>query len=88
MHDRHGIGKRNVEESRLLEFCDEKELCLANTWFEKKEQRKIAYSMGGNEIEIDFVLVDKNNRKYLKDVRAIRCELQHRLVVTDIEKKS
>ena len=31
VHDRHGIGKRNVEERRLLEFCDEKELCKANT---------------------------------------------------------
>ena len=72
MHDSHGIGKRNVEESRLLKCFDEKELCEANTWFEKKEQRKIAYSMGGNEIEIDFELVHKNNRKYLKDVRAIR----------------
>ena len=70
MHDRHGIGKGNVEKRRLLRFCDEKELCEANTWF--KKQRKIAYSMGGNEIEIDFVLVDKNNRKYLKEVRAIR----------------
>ena len=44
--------------------------------------------MEGNEIEIDFVLVDKNNRKYLKDVRAIHLELQHQLVVTDIDKKS
>ena len=52
------IGTRNVEERRLLEFCDEKELCVANTWFEK-EQRKITYSMGGNETEIDFVLVGK-----------------------------
>ena len=30
---------------------------MANTWFEKKEQRKITYSIGGNETEIDFVLV-------------------------------
>ena len=35
-------------------------------------------SMCGNETEIDFVLVDKNNRKYLKDVKAMRWELQHR----------
>ena len=40
VHDRLGIGERNVEERRLLEFCDEKKLCEANTWFEKKEQRK------------------------------------------------
>ena len=37
---------------------------MANTWFGKKEQRKITYSMGKNETEIDFVVVGKNNRKY------------------------
>ena len=35
----------------------------------KKEKSSLHY--GGNEIEIDFVLVDKNNRKDLKEVRAI-----------------
>ena len=43
--------------------------------------------MGGNETEIDFVLVDKNNRKHLKDVKAIPWELQYRVVVTDIDKR-
>ena len=37
----------------------------------EKEQRKRTFSMGGNETEIDFVLVGKNNRKYLQDVKAI-----------------
>ena len=87
MHDGYGIGKRNVEGRRLLEFCDEKGLCMANTWFEKKEQRKITYSMGRNETEINFVLVSKNNRKYLKDMKAISWELQHQLVVSDIDKR-
>ena len=40
-----------------------------------------------NETEIDFVLVGKNNKKYLKDMKAIPWELQHRLVVTDIGKR-
>ena len=31
VHDRHGTGKRNTEERRLLEFCDKKKLCEANT---------------------------------------------------------
>ena len=43
VHGGYGIGKTNVEERRLREFCDEKELCVANTWLEKKEQRKIIY---------------------------------------------
>ena len=71
VHVGYRSGKRNVEERRLLELCDEKELCIENTWFEKKEHRKITYSIDGNETEIDFVLVDKNNIKYLKDVKAI-----------------
>ena len=87
MHGGYGIGKRNVEGRRLLEFCEEKELCVANTWFKKKEQRKITYNMGGNEAEIDFALVSKNIRKYLKNVKAIPWKLQHRLVVTDIHKR-
>ena len=60
VHDRYGIGKRNVEGRRLLEFCDEKNLCVANTLFEKKGQEKITSSMERNETEIDFVLVDKS----------------------------
>ncbi|XP_015750822.1 PREDICTED: uncharacterized protein LOC107330774 [Acropora digitifera] len=62
----------------LLEFCDEKELCVANTWFRKGEKRKVTYSTGGNESEIDFVLVEKGNRKYLRDVKIIPGQLQHR----------
>ena len=40
VHGGYGIGKGNVEGRRLLEFCDVKVLCVANTWFEKKKQRK------------------------------------------------
>ena len=86
VHGEYEIGKRNVEKRRLLELCEETESCVANTWFQKKK-RKITYSVGGNETEINFVLVGKNNRKYLKDLKAIPWELQHRLVITDIDKR-
>ena len=85
IHGGYGFGVRNVEGRMLLEFCDEKDLCVANTWFKKK--RKVTYSAGGNETEIDFVLVGKDCRKYLKDVKVIPGELQHGLVVADIDKR-
>ena len=87
VHEGNGIGERNVEGKMLLEFCDEKELCVANTWFRKGETGKATYSAGGNESEIDFVLVGKGSRKYLRDVKVISGELQHRLVVVDLVKK-
>ena len=45
------------------------------------------YSRGKNGTEIDFVLVGKGNRKYLRDVKVVPGELQHRLVVMDLVKK-
>ena len=54
------VHERNVKGRR--QFCDEKWLCVASTWFEK-EQKKISYSMSGNETEIDFVLVGKKQQK-------------------------
>ena len=81
VHGGNGIGERNMEGKVLLE------LCVANTWFRKGEKRKVTYSAGGNELEIDFVLVGKGNRRYLRDVKVIPGELQHRLVVVDLVKK-
>ena len=43
----NGIGKRNTEERKLLEFCYEKELCVANIRLYKANKRKITNSAGG-----------------------------------------
>ena len=59
--------ERNMDGRRLLEFCDKKDLCVANTWFRKPENRKVTYSAGGNETEIDFVSVNKEHRKYTSE---------------------
>ena len=59
----NGIRKRNVEGRRLLEFHDEKELWVANTWFYKVKKGKITYTAGGRETKIDFVLVRKKYSK-------------------------
>ena len=33
------IGKRNVEGRMLLDFCVQKELCVVNTWYKKRDER-------------------------------------------------
>ena len=87
IHGGYGIGKINAEGRLLLNFCDQKELCAANTWFKKKDKRKVTYSSGRNDTEIDFVPVGKEKRKYLRDVKVVPGELQHRLVVADVEEQ-
>ena len=59
VHRGASYWKKNAEGRRLLEFCDEKELCVANAWFYKADKRKITYSAGGCETEI-VCLWEKN----------------------------
>ena len=56
------------KEMQISGVCDERELCVANTWFKKTDKRKITYSAGGCGTEIDFVLVGGKYRKYIRDV--------------------
>ena len=88
VHGGNGIKEQNLEDRMLLEFCNQMNLCVANTWFKKKEKRKVTYSSDGNKIEIDFVLVEKESRKFLKNVKVIPWELQHKLVVVDVKKEN
>ena len=56
-------------------------------WYKEKDKRKVSYSLGGNDTEIDVVLVGKEKQKHLRYVRVISGELQHRLVVVDAEEQ-
>ena len=64
-----------------------KDLCVANTWFKKKEKRTITFKSDKNESEIVFILVSKKNRQLLKDVKVIPWELQHRLLLANVEER-
>ena len=50
-------------------------------------EKENTYSAGGCQTEIDFVLVGEKYKKYASDVKVILWELQHRLVIVDIDKK-
>ena len=54
--------EKNAEGRMLLNFCDQKELCVAKTWYKKKDKRKVIYSSSGNDTEIDFVLLGKKRQ--------------------------
>jgi hypothetical protein len=55
---RHGLGNRNEAGERLLKFCKEKALFLANTYFELPERRLYTWtSMDGQyKNQIDYIL--------------------------------
>jgi len=69
VHGGNGIGKRNLEVRMLLKFLVRKKCAWQTLGIEK--MRKVTFSAGGNDTEIDFALVGRDNRKYLRDVKAI-----------------
>ena len=40
-----------------------------------------------NETEIDFVLITKEHRRFIQNVKTIHWEFQHALVIAEIDKK-
>ena len=73
------VQKKDCRSSVMTKSC-------ANTWSYKAAKNKITYSAGGCETEIDFVLEKKKYRKYVRAVKVIPWELQHKLVVIDLDK--
>ena len=54
----------------------------------KNVERKITYRPGENITEIDLVLFERCDSKYLKDVKVISGCMQHALVVAHIKVKN
>ena len=71
----------------LLDFCLEKELCVSNTWYKWEEKRKVTFGIGVKETKIDSVLIKKEHRWFIQDVKAIPVEFQHAFVMADIFKR-
>ena len=61
VHGGYGVGQRNLQGGMLLEFCQEKKLCVSSTWFMREEKTKVTIRMVENETEIDFVLIEKEH---------------------------
>ena len=88
VHGGRGLGERNEEGERLLEFADSTGMAVVNTFFEKPATRKVTYSSGGAVSQIDYMLVAREELKRVKNVAAIaseECVRQHRLLVMDWE---
>ena len=52
-----GIVEGNQEGRMLLEFCDTKHLCIANTWSRKADRQHVTFGSGCNESKIDFCIM-------------------------------
>ena len=57
---------------------------IVNTLFKKRDSHLITYASGDNRTQIDYILIRRSLRKYIRDVKVIpgdECFPQHRLLV-------
>ena len=86
-HGNIGLGERNEEGDRVVEFANTFDLVIANTWLTKTRNQLITFKSGNSESQIDYILT---NRRSLKDI--INCKTipgeavvsQNRLAVVDL----
>lgn len=67
----YGYGRRNSRGDRLIDFCKEKELVIANTLFQQPLNRRYTWTRPGgiDTYQIDYIMIRRNQMKY-----ALQCK--------------
>ena len=90
-HGNIGLGERNEEGDRVVEFANTFDLVIANTWFTKTRNQLITFKSGNRESQIDYILTNRRHLKYMINCKTIPGEAivsQHRLVVMDLRTRT
>ncbi|XP_043687611.1 craniofacial development protein 2-like [Telopea speciosissima] len=87
VHRGYGVGERNEEGISVLDFAIAFDLCIANTFFEKRHEHLLTYKSGQHASQIDFFLTRRSDKLLCKNCKVIPGEsltTQHRLMVLDM----
>ena len=88
VHGGYGHDLRNKEGEHILEFAVAHNLVVRNSYFTRKDNHLITHQSGGNNSQIDYILVRTSDFKLLRDIKVSPGEevvTQHRMLVSDIE---
>lgn len=67
-----GLGRRNNRGSRLIEFCEEHKLVIANTLFENHVRRRYTWKMPGDRerYQLDYIIIKQRFRNQVQNCHA------------------
>ena len=67
----HGLGRRNEREERLIQFCQEKKLIIANTWFQHPVRKLYTWKSPGDISRnlIDYIMFNERFRNCIKQAK-------------------
>ena len=69
----YGLGARNENGERLVNFCKRHNLFVTNTWFQQKMSAQPTWISPDEETknQIDYVLVDKRYRNGIQNSKTM-----------------
>ena len=90
--DKFGLGIRNEAGQRLIEFCQENALVIANTLFQKHKRRLYTWTSqdGQHRNQIDYILCSKRWRSSIQSTKTrpgADCGSDHELLITTFRLK-
>jgi len=80
----YGVGVRNEEGDRIVDFATSTNMAIANTYFQKRLTRLSTYSSGEINTQIDYILCKRKELHRVKDCYVLPGEAvakQHKLLV-------
>lgn len=66
-----GFCQRNERGQNLIDFARSQELLITNTLFKKRAKRRVTWSMGNANNEIDFIMVKNEMKNLVKNVSVV-----------------
>ena len=91
VHGGHGLGVRNEEGIKIMDFATAYEMRLMNTYYKKRENHLVTYNSGGRRSQIDFIMLRKEYIKECKNCKVLPKEAittQHRVLIAELEVKA
>ena len=91
VHGGHGLGVRNEEGIKIMDFATAYQMRLMNTYYTKRENHLVTYNSGGRRSQIDFIMLRKEYTNECKNCKALPKEaiiIQHRILIAELEVKA
>ena len=90
--DKFGLGMRNEAGQRLIEFCQENALIIANTLFQQHKKRLYTWTSpdGQHQNQIDYILCSQRWRSSIQSIKSslgADCGLDHELLIAKFRLK-
>ena len=86
-----GLGVQNEAEQRLIEFCQENALVIANTLFQQHKRRLYTWTSpdGRHQNQIDYILCSQMEKRYIaaKTRLGADCGSDHELLIAKFRLK-